>query len=137
MLGVDVTAFFPTSIPDSATSARFIYSTPPGDAMLQLRCNLPQAEVAALDARAAAAARFTGQGSDDLKLKMYADPNLLPPIFYDAAMKTYAPLPPSFNVYLIGQASEPGNGPRWHYQYGVAVDRQAGEVVYFLQGMAH
>jgi len=122
---LNVLAYFPDSIPAEASQVRFYRGTPPGDMSLELHCVLPAAEVAALEARVFPLA-MVEEGQDDV-------PRIFPTV------PGHPTLTQEFTLYLLGVGHGNKNDEEeshWTYEYGVAIDRQTNEVIYWLNGHA-
>jgi hypothetical protein len=137
-IGVDVVGYFPPTIPQEASNSRYFYQTPPGDITMQLQCVLPAEEVAALIARVAPVAKLKAWGSKELADKELEGESVTPN-FRNAENTRYEKLPASYTIYVIGNGHEHGTDKDkfgWKYQYGIAVDREQREVIYWLTGWA-
>lgn len=136
ILDVPTLGHFPATIPASATNVRFYYRPAylQGSATLQLRCNLPAAELATLrDATKPRAISVQAGGDCFDALNAHTGPPTAS--FRDAANTSFAPLPADFEVYVLGAQTTPLGDPAWDHwwSYGIAISMQRSEVVYWAQ----
>ena len=130
----DVIKYFPQQIPRDAGNPRFWYWSPPGDVDMQLRCILPSAQVVQLKSKIAPIARITGGGSEENFYNQVGDrfPDVAYPHFRDATNSYYERSSGSFTIYIIDDGNDQTDDDMVSYQYGVAIDEKANEVIYFM-----
>jgi hypothetical protein len=122
--GANALAYFPKSILAEASGVRLFYWTPPGDIDFELRCTLPQAEVAAFICRVAPLAHTTFRGSEEMFSHQ---------MFYIGDTPGGWKLPETYTIYVTatGQCPIEGIGYR-DFESGVAIDSQHNDVIYWL-----
>jgi len=131
----DVLAYFPPSIPAGASNIQFCYQTPPGDIDFQLRCTLLPSDVAALIAKVTPLAKSISHGSEDMYGPQVPDSQKYMAGLFLKADGTESELPKEFTIYVMGSGHGKDNGS-WTFVYGVAVNPQQNDVVYWLHGAA-
>lgn len=132
---VSLLAGFPDDIPAHAINVEFLYTTPPGDIDLELRCTLPPNEVAAIASTAARTAKVTFNGPDWVDFSKQME---IPPVFSLGHGPTISELPSSFKVYVfgVGHIRDSSGTGWWIEQSGVAVDTTHNVVLWWIGGMA-
>jgi len=134
-VNTDVLAYFPPSIPTGASDIQFCYQTPPGDIDFQLRCTIQPSDVAALIAKLAPIAKSISHGSEDMYGPQVPENQQYMAGLFLKADGTEGELPKQFIIYVMGTGHGKNNGS-WDFVYGVAVDPQKNDVLYWQHGAA-
>lgn len=132
----NLVAHFPKSFPAEATNVR-LSSFPgfmQGGAWLQIRFNLPPAQVAAIFADASAQAKAFYDGGDKLSLVNDKEGGLPGTSFLtaDAGQKSF---PDDYRIFVFSVRDGGGNSFSWNHgdSTGVVVSTKRNEVIYFAE----
>lgn len=137
----DLVEHFPAAIPAGATDAHFVYWRPLTQVILQLQCKLPESRIAELISQIRPQAQFEAPaGTYDFleqawSLGYY---QLWNPVIRNAANTEALRLSSDYTIYLLGHEYRDGlaHSP-WIYEYGVAIDPQNNDVIYWMNGQEY
>jgi hypothetical protein len=108
---------------------------PPGDIDFQLHCTLLPSDVAALIAKVMPLAKSISHGSEEMYGPQVPDSEKYIAGLFLKADGTEGELPKEFTIDVMGSGHGKNNGS-WDFVYGVAVNPQKNDVVYWLHGAA-